>query len=103
MSNYIEKEKDKDRNKTDDKEKDYNSDEDKKKTSRERTNSPIRLPKVKLRPRNYNNVNLVEEATWDKSPYDNVGRNLTMVDNSPQIMKISRIKKNIIKIRKEPL
>jgi len=91
-----EKEKDKDRNKTDDKEKDYNSDEDKKKTSRERTNSPIRLPKVKLRPRNYNNVNLVEEATWDKSPYDNVDRNMTMVDNSPQIMKISRIKKNII-------
>ena len=89
--------KEKEKNKIDDKEKDYNSDEDKKKTSRERTNSPIRLPKVKLRPRNYNNVNLVEEATWDKSPYDNVDRNLTMVDNSPQIMKISRIKKNIIK------
>ena len=94
--NVDNKEKEKDRNKTDDKEKDYNSDEDKKKTSGERINSPVKLPKVKLRPRNYNNVNLIEDATWDKSPYDNVDRNLTMVDNSPQIMKISRIKKNII-------
>ena len=39
----------------------------------------------------------MEDTTWDKSPYDNVDRNLTIVENSPQIMKISRIKKNIIK------
>ena len=88
--------KEKDKNKVEDKEKDYNSDEDKKKNT-EKNNSAIKLPKVKLRPRNYNNVNLMEDTTWDKSPYDNVDRNLTIVENSPQIMKISRIKKNIIK------
>ena len=83
--------KEKDRNKIDDKEKDYNSDEDKKKNS----GDAVKLPKVKLRPRNYNNTNLMEDNTWEKSPYDNVDRNLTSVENSPQILKISRIKKNI--------
>jgi len=75
------------------KEKDYNSDEDKKKNSNDRNNSAIKLPKVKLRPRNFNNVNLMEDTTWEKSPYDNIERNLTLNDNSPQIMKISRIRK----------
>ena len=45
--------KEKEKNKIDDKEKDYNSDEDKKKHSNDKTNSQVKLPKVKLRPRNY--------------------------------------------------
>ena len=77
------------------KEKDYNSDEDKKKNSNDRNNSAIKLPKVKTRQRNLNNVNLMEDTTWEKSPYNNIDRNLTLNDNSPQIMKISRIRKNI--------
>ena len=87
--------KEKEKNKIDDKEKDYNSDEDKKKHSNDKTNSQVKLPKVKLRPRNYNNINLIDDITWDKSPYDNIDKNLTLNDNSPQIMKISRIRKNI--------
>ena len=72
------------------------SDEDKKKNSGDRNiiNSAIKLPKVKQRQRNYNNLNL-DENTFDKSPYDITERNLTMIDNSPHIVKISRIKKNI--------
>ena len=89
------KEKEKERNKFEDKEKEYNSDEDKKKNSGERNNSAVKLPKVKIRPKNYNNVNLMDDTNWDKSPYDNIDRNLTLNDNTPQIMKISRIRKNI--------
>ena len=83
------------KNEDKDKEKDYNSDEDKKKNSKDKNNSQVKLPKVKLRPRNYNNINLIDDITWDKSPYDNIDKNLTLNDNSPQIMKISRIRKNI--------
>ena len=82
-------------NKEKEKEKDYNSDEDKKKNSKDKNNSAIKLPKVKIRPRYFNNINLMEDTTWEKSPYDNTDRNLTLNDNSPQIMKISRIRKNI--------
>ena len=100
--NVDNKEKEKDnkernmKNEDKDKEKDYNSDEDKKKNSGDRNiiNSAIKLPKVKQRQRNYNNLNL-DENTFDKSPYDITERNLTMIDNSPHIVKISRIKKNI--------
>ena len=87
--------KEKERNKFEDKEKEYNSDEDKKKNSGERNNSAVKLPKVKIKPKNYNNVNLLDDTNWDKSPYDNIDRNLTLNDNTPQIMKISRIRKNI--------
>ena len=38
---------------------------------------------------------MIDDITWDKSPYDNIDKNLTLNDNSPQIMKISRIRKNI--------
>ena len=93
--NVDNKEKEKERNKFEDKEKEYNSDEDKKKNSGERNNSAVKLPKVKIRPKNYNNVNLMDDTNWDKSPYDNIDRNLTLNDNTPQIMKISRIRKNI--------
>ena len=93
--NVDSKEKEKERNKFEDKEKEYNSDEDKKKNSGERNNSAVKLPKVKIRPKNYNNVNLIDDTNWDKSPYDNIDRNLTLNDNTPQIMKISRIRKNI--------
>ena len=93
--NVDNKEKEKERNKFEDKEKEYNSDEDKKKNSGERNNSSVKLPKVKIRPKNYNNVNLMDDTNWDKSPYDNIDRNLTLNDNTPQIMKISRIRKNI--------
>ena len=93
--NVDNKEKEKERNKIEDKEKDYNSDEDKKKNSGDRNNSAVKLPKVKIRPKNYNNVNLIDDTNWDKSPYDNIDRNLTLNDNTPQIMKISRIRKNI--------
>ena len=93
--NVDSKEKEKERNKFEDKEKEYNSDEDKKKNSGERNNSAVKLPKVKIRPKNYNNVNLLDDTNWDKSPYDNIDRNLTLNDNTPQIMKISRIRKNI--------
>ena len=93
--NVDNKEKEKERNKFEDKEKEYNSDEDKKKNSGERNNSAIKLPKVKIKPKNYNNVNLLDDTNWDKSPYDNIDRNLTLNDNTPQIMKISRIRKNI--------
>ena len=93
--NVDNKEKEKERNKFEDKEKEYNSDEDKKKNSGERNNSAVKLPKVKIRPKNYNNVNLLDDTNWDKSPYDNIDKNLTLNDNTPQIMKISRIRKNI--------
>ena len=93
--NVDSKEKEKERNKFEDKEKEYNSDEDKKKNSGERNNSVVKLPKVKIKPKNYNNVNLMDDTNWDKSPYDNIDRNLTLNDNTPQIMKISRIRKNI--------
>ena len=93
--NVDSKEKEKERNKFEDKEKEYNSDEDKKKNSGERNNSAVKLPKVKIKPKNYNNVNLLDDTNWDKSPYDNIDRNLTLNDNTPQIMKISRIRKNI--------
>ena len=93
--NVDNKEKEKERNKFEDKEKEYNSDEDKKKNSGERNNSAVKLPKVKIKPKNYNNVNLIDDTNWDKSPYDNIDRNLTLNDNTPQIMKISRIRKNI--------
>ena len=93
--NVDNKEKEKDRSKLEDKEKDYNSDEDKKKNSGDRNNSAVKLPKVKIKPKNYNNVNLIDDTNWEKSPYDNFDRNLTMNDNTPQIMKISRIRKNI--------
>ena len=93
--NVDNKEKEKERNKFEDKEKEYNSDEDKKKNSGERNNSAVKLPKVKIKPKNYNNVNLMDDTNWDKSPYDNIDRNLTLNDNTPQIMKISRIRKNI--------
>ena len=93
--NVDNKEKEKERNKFEDKEKEYNSDEDKKKNSGERNNSAVKLPKVKIKPKNYNNVNLLDDTNWDKSPYDNIDRNLTLNDNTPQIMKISRIRKNI--------
>ena len=93
--NVDNKEKEKERSKLEDKEKDYNSDEDKKKNSGDRNNSAVKLPKVKIKPKNYNNVNLIDDTNWEKSPYDNFDRNLTMNDNTPQIMKISRIRKNI--------
>ena len=93
--NVDNKEKEKDRSKLEDKEKDYNSDEDKKKNSGDRNNSAVKLPKVKIKPKNYNKVNLIDDTNWEKSPYDNFDRNLTMNDNTPQIMKISRIRKNI--------
>ena len=93
--NVDNKEKEKDRSKLEDKEKDYNSDEDKKKNSGDRNNSAVKLPKVKIKPKNYNNVNLIDDTNWEKSPYDNFDRNLTLNDNTPQIMKISRIRKNI--------
>ena len=93
--NVDNKEREKERSKLEDKEKDYNSDEDKKKNSGDRNNSAVKLPKVKIKPKNYNNVNLIDDTNWEKSPYDNFDRNLTMNDNTPQIMKISRIRKNI--------
>ena len=93
--NVDNKEKEKERSKLEDKEKDYNSDEDKKKNSGDRNNSAVKLPKVKIKPKNYNNVNLIDDTNWEKSPYDNFDRNLTLNDNTPQIMKISRIRKNI--------
>ncbi len=93
--NVDNKEKEKERSKLEDKEKDYNSDEDKKKNSGDRNNSAVKLPKVKIKPKNYNKVNLIDDTNWEKSPYDNFDRNLTMNDNTPQIMKISRIRKNI--------
>ena len=93
--NVDNKEKEKERNKFEDKEKDYNSDEDKKKNTGDKNNTAVKLPKVKIRPKNYNNVNLLDDTNWDKSPYDNIDRNLTLNDNTPQIMKISRIRKNI--------
>ena len=93
--NVDNKEKEKERSKLEDKEKDYNSDEDKKKNSGDRNNSAVKLPKVKMKPKNYNKVNLIDDTNWEKSPYDNFDRNLTMNDNTPQIMKISRIRKNI--------
>ena len=93
--NVDNKEKEKERNKLEDKEKDYNSDEDKKKNTGDKNNTAVKLPKVKIRPKNYNNVNLLDDTNWDKSPYDNIDRNLTLNDNTPQIMKISRIRKNI--------
>ena len=91
-----EKEKEKEKNKIiEDREKDYNSDEDKKKNSGDRNHSAVKLPKVKIRPKNYNNVNLIDDSNLDKSPYDNIDRNLTLNDNTPQILKISRVRKNI--------
>jgi hypothetical protein len=93
--NVDNKEKEKERSKLEDKEEDYNSDEDKKKNSGDRNNSAVKLPKVKIKPKNYNNVNLIDDTNWEKSPYDNFDRNLTLNDNTPQIMKISRIRKNI--------
>ena len=93
--NVDNKEKEKERSKLEDKEKDYNSDEDKKKNSGDRNNSAVKLPKVKIKPKNYNKVNLIDDTNWEKSPYDNFDRNLTLNDNTPQIMKISRIRKNI--------
>ena len=95
-----EKIKEKDKNN----EKEYNSDEDKKKNISDKTllintNVSIKLPKVRQRPRNYNNLNILDDAVLDKNvgtPYDNIDKNQSVLDNNnngPHIVKIAKLKK----------
>ena len=85
-------------------EKEYNSDEDKKKTDSNRTllvntSINVKLPKVRQRPRNNNNLNIIDDAVFDKnggSPYDNRDKNQSVLDSNkdgPYIVKISKLKK----------
>ena len=81
-------------------EKGYHSDEDKKKNDKDIINSSkLKLPKVRQRPRNINNLNTLEEVAKEKfnsSPYDD--KNIEDYTNiSPQIIKISKIKINNFK------
>ena len=100
--NVDSKEKIKDKDKSNEKE--YNSDEDKKKNVSDKallinTNVSVKLPKVRQRPRNYNNLNILDDAVFDKnggSPYDNIDKNQSVLDsnnNGPYIVKISKLKK----------
>ena len=95
-----EKSKEKDKNN----EKEYNSDEDKKKIISEKsllisTGVNVKLPKVRQRPRNNNNLNILDDAILDKvgaSPYENVDKNQSVLDSNndgPRIVKISKLKK----------
>ena len=92
-----EKSKDKDKNN----EKEYNSDEDKKKINSDRalvnTSVNVKLPKVRQRPKNINNLNILDDALLDKvgSPYENNDKNQSILENNngPQIIKISKLKK----------
>ena len=85
-------------------EKEYNSDEDKKKTDSNRTllvntSINVKLPKVRQRPRNNNNLNIIDDAVFDKnggSPYDNRDKNQSVLDTNKDgryIVKISKLKK----------
>ena len=96
--------KEKSREKDKSNEKEYNSDEDKKKNISEKTlliNTAVnvKLPKVRQRPRNYNNLNILDDAILEKvgaSPYENVDKNQSVLDsnnNGPHIVKISKLKK----------
>ena len=100
--NVDNKEKSKNKDKTNEKE--YNSDEDKKKNASDKsllvnTSVNVKLPKVRQRPRNNNNLNLnfLDEGVLDKighSPYDNNDKNsVSEHNNTPQIIKISKLKK----------
>ena len=100
--NVDSKEKIKDKDKSNEKE--YNSDEDKKKNVSDKallinTNVSVKLPKVRQRPRNYNNLNILDDAVFDKnggSPYDNIDKNQSVLDsnnNGPYIVKIAKLKK----------
>ena len=100
--NVDNKEKIKDKDKSNEKE--YNSDEDKKKNVSDKTllintSVNVKLPKVRQKPRNYNNLNILDEAVFDKagnSPYKNVDKNQSVIAtnyNGPQIVKISKLKK----------
>ena len=101
--NVDNKEKSKEKEKEKNNEKEYNSDEDKKKISANKsllinTSVNVKLPKVRQRPRNYNNLNLLDDAVLDKlggSPYDGVDKNQSVLENNngPQIIKISKLKK----------
>ena len=82
----------------------YNSDEDKKKNASDQsslvnTSVNVKLPRVRQRPRNNNNLNLnfLDEGVFDKighSPYDNNDKSsLLEHNNTPQIIKISKLKK----------
>ena len=101
--NVDSKEKIKDKEKDKSNEKEYNSDEDKKKNASAKprvVNSSVKLPKVRQRPRNYNNLNILDEAVFDKagnSPYENVDKNQSVIDTNnntgPHIIKIAKLKK----------
>ena len=94
-----EKSKEKDKNN----EKEYNSDEDRKKMVSDKaslinTSVNVKLPKVRQRPKNINNLNILDDALLDKvggSPYDNNDKNQSILENNngPQIIKISKLKK----------
>ena len=95
--------KEKSKNKDKNNEKEYNSDEDKKKSILEKsslnnTSTNVKLPKVRQRTINSNNLIYLDEGVLDKngqSPYDNIDKNRSVIDsnNGPQIIKISKLKK----------
>ena len=68
----------------------------------------MKLPKVKQRPRNNKNLNLnfLDEGVFDKighSPYDNNDKSsVSEHNNTPQIIKISKLKKKPKKSFQEP-
>ena len=68
----------------------------------------MKLPKVRQRPRNNNNLNLnfLDEGVFDKighSPYDNNDKSsVSEHNNTPQITKISKLKKYQKKSFQEP-
>ena len=89
--------KEKSKNKDKNNEKEYNSDEDKKKNISDKnllvnTSVNVKLPKVKQRPRGNNNVNL---NFLDEGVFDKIGHSPNVSDNNntPQIIKISKLKK----------
>jgi len=91
--NVDNKEKSKDKNS----EKDYNSDEDKKKSLEKSLliNTSVKLPRVKQRK---NMVTLDDTAFGATSPYDNIDKiSINENYNTPQIIKISKLKKIINK------
>ena len=96
--------KEKSKNKDKNNEKEYNSDEDKKKNILEKsslnnTSTNVKLPKVKQRTINNNNLIYLDEGVLEKngqSPYDNIDKNKSVLDsnnNGPHIIKISKLKK----------
>ena len=101
--NVDNKEKSKNKDKDKNNEKEYNSDEDKKKSILEKsslnnTSTNVKLPKVRQRTINSNNLIYLDEGVLDKngqSPYDNIDKNRSVIDsnNGPQIIKISKLKK----------